>query len=275
MRPSVGTACAAAAVAALVGAGLLTACASVLGIPNDTASFCASNPGHDYCEDFDIGDAGSRWTFAETFGGATIAVAPSDLSPPNLIDLSTPSQPEGGSGLAGFTREFDQSPFTGVHVEMDMRFVTQPGQPVKTNGGILIVVDKSGGCIGIGLGTFPGGGSGLGAVIFPEPTACSALTGGGQGPSQPPQGGVLAATPPANQWFRVVMIVTPDPSGNGAGTLSFDVVGQPGSVPVIPIPAGTLPATGTPLVGFASEVNGPSDGLEVQYDNVTIDLKGD
>jgi hypothetical protein len=260
-----------AGVAAVVAAA---GCATVLSIPDGTPSYCASNPGHDYCEDFDVGDAGSRWTFAETTGGATMSLEPSDRSAPNLLDLTCPSQPLGSSGLAGFTREFDQSTFAGVHVEADVRIVTDDGEPPKAKGGILLVVDKSGGCIGIGLGTFPGGGSGLGAVIFPEATACSALTGSGPGATSQPEGGTLASTPAPNQWFHVVLVVTPDPSGNGAGTLSFDIVGQPSSVAPVAIPAGTLVPNGIPLVGFAAEVNGPSDGLEVQYDNVTIDLKG-
>ena len=142
----------------LAAAGIGAGCASVLAIPNDTPSFCGqpANQGHAYCEDFDVGDPSSRWTFAEATNSATYMVAPSDRSPPNLLDLSAPMVPDGGTALAGFTKEFDDSTFVGLHIEADIRFVTQGGAPITANGGFLLVVDKNGGgCIGLGVQSGP------------------------------------------------------------------------------------------------------------------------
>jgi hypothetical protein len=252
-------------------------CSNVLGIPSDTLSFCSqpANQGHSYCEDFDVGDATKRWTFSEAKGGATLAVTSgSDRSAPNLLDLGVPAVTTAGSNaIAGYTVEFDGATFTGLHIEADVRFVTPDGGPMgQVSGGFLIVVDKSGGCVGLGLG---GGGNGvpvgIGAVTFPESNGCSALTGGAASAS--PTGTALALAPAPNQWFHIIVEVLPDRAGlAGAGTLTFDIVGVPGSTPTVHLAAGTLVASGIPLAGFAAEVEGPSGPLEVQYDNVTIDV---
>jgi hypothetical protein len=102
------------AVTAVVCAG----CATVLAIPNDTPSFCAepANQGHAYCEDFDVGDPSTRWSFAEQSGDSTYAIEPLGLSPPNCVDLATPAQPAGSGSVAGFDKEFDDSTFVGLHI---------------------------------------------------------------------------------------------------------------------------------------------------------------
>jgi hypothetical protein len=262
-------------------ASLGVGCAGVLGIPDDTPSFCAqpANQGHAYCEDFDVGDPTTRWTYAEATGGATYSIEGSDRSPPSLLDMSAPAVPKGSSALAGMDVEFDNSTFVGLHIEADVRFVTQGGAALSANGGFMLIVDKSGGCVGLGVGVglVPGAPAMIGSIIYPEPTACSALTGGGGGTTTgPPIQKTITTAPAPNAWFHLVVLVAPDPTGApGAGTLGFNIVGQPGSTPTVPLPAGTLVSTGIPLVGFAAEVNGMSGPLEVQFDNITIDLKPD
>lgn len=264
----------------MLGAGLAAAgCASVLGIPSDSPSFCAqsANQGHAYCEDFDVGDAGSRWTFAEVIGnGAAYGVQASDRSPPNLLDMKVGGVPEGGAALAGFDKEFDDSTFVGLHIEADVRFVAQDDAGLTGQGGFLLITDKSGGCIGLGVGardsTHPV--AGIGAIVFAKATACSLLTGGGGGdvggvPSQT----FLTTVPPTDTWSHVVVVVAPGAGGDGSGTLTFNIVGQPASSPTVPLPPGTLPPNGIPLVGFAAQTSGPSGPFEVQFDNITIDLK--
>jgi len=263
--------------AAVVGAG----CASVLGLPDGTLSFCSqsANQGHAYCEDFDVGDPSTRWTFAEGTGGGAYAVAPGGESPPNLLDMSAPAQSGKTSALAGFDKEFDDSTFVGLHIEFDVRFVTPGGAPLTSTGGFLLIVDKSGGCIGIQASPAPDGGPGAGisAIVFQQPTSCSALTGGGPGTAAGP--GIITqitAAPSPNTWAHVVVVVAPDPKGlPGAGTLTFNIEGQPSSPTAVPLVGGTLIAAGIPLVGFAAEVNGPGGAFEVQYDNITIDLQPD
>jgi hypothetical protein len=263
----------------VLGVGLAVAgCASVLGIPNDSPSFCAqpANQGHAYCEDFDVGDAGARWTFAETIGnGAAYGLQPSDDTPPNLLDMSVGGVPEGGAAVAGFDKEFDDSTFVGLHIEADVRFVSQGDAGATAQGGFLLITDKSGGCIGLGVGardaTHPV--AGIGAVVFSKATACSLLTGGG-GPSDvAPAQTFLTTAPQPDKWFHAVVVVAPAASGDGSGTLTFNIVGQPESSPTIPLPPGTLVPTGIPLVGFAAQTNGPSGSFEVQFDDVTIDLR--
>ena len=259
-------------------AAVAAGCASVLGIASDTPSFCAqpANQGHAYCEDFDVGDATQRWTYATVSGGAAYTIEPPGLSPPNLLDMTAPTQPGKTSALSGFDVEFDNSTFVGLHIEADVRFVTQGNAPLEANGGFLLIVDKSGGCVGIGLSAAGDGGvpAGIGAQVAQQSTACSALTAGSTGPSTAPLVGTqITAAPAPNTWFHIVVVVAPDPTGlPGAGTLSLNIVGQPTSPPVVHLVAGTLVASGIPLVGFAAEVNGPSGPLEVQYDNITIDL---
>jgi hypothetical protein len=260
-------------------AAVAAGCASVLGIANDTPSFCAqpANQGHAYCEDFDVGDPTTRWTYVTANGGATYTIGPPGLSAPNLLDMSAPAQPGKTTALVGFDKEFDDSTFVGLHIEADVRFVTQGNAPLEANGGFLLIVDKSGGCVGIGLSAAGDGGvpAGIGAQVAQESTACSALTGGnpGMGGSSL-TGTVITAAPPPNAWFHLVVVVAPDPTGlPGAGTVSLNIVGQPTSPPVVHLVAGTLVASGIPLVGFAAEVNGVSGPLEVQYDNITIDLR--
>ncbi|HEX3345615.1 MAG TPA: hypothetical protein VHS09_13625, partial [Polyangiaceae bacterium] len=108
-------------------------------------------------------------------------------------------------------------------------------------------------------------------------TGCSALTSGGgasamAGGRQVP----LGEAPAPNTWSHVIVSVSPDAARNdGSGTLTFNIEGQPAAFQPVPLLLGTLVASGIPLVGFASEVNGPSGPLEVQFDDITIDLSPD
>jgi hypothetical protein len=262
--------------------GAVAGCASVIGVPNDTPSFCAQNQGHDYCEDFDVGDPAARWSYVVTKGGAQWAIKPSDDSPPNLIDLSAPAIPaDGGVALAGFDKEFMPG-FHGLHIEADVRFVTQRDAGFVGQIGVLIITDKEGGCLAVAA--VPGG---LGVVNLVTPLECSALTNGSTGmmmmgpPTDAggPDGGAftgspLGPLPPPNQWFHMVIDVKPDPSGDGSGTFIMNIVGQPTGYMPAPIKKMTLVSSGAPLVGFSNTPQpGTTIATEVQYDNVTIDLK--
>ncbi|MGD0525848.1 MAG: hypothetical protein ABSE49_11925 [Polyangiaceae bacterium] len=263
----------------LAAAAVVAGCASVLGIPQGTPSFCAqsANQGHAYCEDFDVGDPSTRWTFAEANNGAAYAVQPGGLSPPNLLDMSAPGEGDGGAALAGFTKEFDDSTFVGLHIEADMRIVTPDDGPITASGGFLLIVDKNGGgCIGIGVA--PKGADGkpsFGAFVFAQGAGCSALTSNGTNPSTVAGGKnyPLGDAPAPNTWVHIVVVATPNTKlADGSGTLTFNIEGQPDAFMPVPLLLGTLAPAGIPLVGFASEVTGPSGAFEVQYDNITIDL---
>jgi hypothetical protein len=258
---------------------VVVGCASVLGIPQGTPSYCAqsANQGHAYCEDFDVGDPSTRWTFAEANNGAAYAVQPGGLSPPNLLDMSAPTEGDGGAALAGFTKEFDDSTFVGLHIEADMRIVTPNDAPITASGGFLLIVDKNGGgCIGIGVAPRgPDGKPNFGAFVFAQGAGCSALTSNGTNPSTAAGGKnyPLGDAPAPNTWFHIVVVATPNAKlDDGSGTLTFNVEGQPNAFLPVPLMLETLAPAGIPLVGFASEVTGPSGALEIQYDNITIDL---
>jgi hypothetical protein len=260
--------------ALVAGAGVCAGCATLLSIPNDTPSFCAqpANEGHAYCEDFDVGDPSTRWSFAEQTDASTYAIEPFGLSPPNCIDLATLAQPAGSGSIAGFDKEFDDSTFVGLHIEADVRFVVPADAGLPLSSGFLLITDKSGGCVGIGVGDGV-----VGAQVYTEPAECPP-TLNNDGPandaSAPPTVVMLGKFPPINQWLHMIVVVTPAAAGDGSGTLTFDIVGEPSGSPPVMLPPGTFPTAGVPLVGFASNVNGPSPGLDVQFDNVTIDLRG-
>jgi hypothetical protein len=252
----------------------MAGCASVIGVPNDTPSFCAqpANQGHAYCEDFDVGDPTTRWTYAT----GTWALKPSDDSPPNLIDLSAKAVPldSDASVVTGFDKEFPLAPFGALHVEADVRFVTSSNTPAPT--GILLITNTGGGCVAVAAGS-----GSISAIGLPTAEACTALVGGGgepsgdagkdAGPGLSMQ--VLGPLPPANQWSHMVIDVTPSAKGDGSGTFMLAIEGVPTGYTALPIPPGALSSTGHPLVGFSTAPRPGAGPTEVQYDNVTMDLK--
>jgi hypothetical protein len=267
--------------AALVVGVAGVACASVLNIPDDTVSWCSSHTGHTYCEDFDLGDPLSRMSYHAALGGSTLAIAPSDDSPPNLLDLQTPAVGPTGTSLAGYDEEFDSSGFGPMHIEADMRIVTH-GRGFNGAVGFLLISDKLGGCIGVALEQ-----GHVGAVQAGDPDACSALLGSGgtglMGAGSAVDGGegsgdggapltntLLGSLPPTDQWFHIKADVAP--SGDGSGTFTFDVVGQLAGYAPLTVQKGTLNPAGTPLIGFSAAGLPGSAAAELQYDNITIDL---
>jgi hypothetical protein len=253
-------------------------CASVLGIPNDSPSFCArpENRSHAYCEDFDVGDPAARWTYVFALGSSSWALKSSDDSPPNLIALSSQDiAADGGSAVVGFDKEFTDAGFGGVHIEADMRLVTAQGSAFDGAAGFLLVTDKQGGCVALNFSP-----QGIGAFAIVTSEACSALTtthassvpDAGPDGESPVVAAVLGPLPPRNSWFHVVIDVTPDGSGQGSGTLTLNVVGEPTGYKPLPIAKGTLVPGGDPLVGFSNAAQPGSNAIEVDYDNVTIDL---
>lgn len=263
----------------LVVGGAGVACASVLNIPNDTPSWCSVNTGHTYCEDFDLGDPLSRMTFHTATGGAQLTIAPSDDSPPNLLDLQTPAVGASGSALAGYDEEFDSAQFGTIHIEADLRIVTH-GQHFKGAVGFLLISDKQGGCIGVAMSP-----QGIGAVTVVNPYACSTLIGTNGMPvdvdaGDTADGGnsmmatLLGNLPPVDQWVHIKADVVPSSKGDGSGTFTLDVVGQLAGYAPLPIAPGTLAPSGTPLVGFSAAGLPGSGGAELQYDNITVDLSG-
>lgn len=258
---------------ALLAAGLLAcaSCASAIGIPNDTASFCSTHTGHTYCEDFDLGDPISRMSFHASNGGAKLSIAPSNDSPPNLADMVSPALGPGEQSLAGYDQEFDGNGFGKLHIEADLRLVTHGAGFKGVIVGILLISDKQGGCIGVALTE-----QGVSAFTAPSPDACGSLVGGGTHPDAGVHVGMmgspLGGLPPLDQWVHVVAVVTPSASHDGSGTFTFDVVGAPTGSSPLPLGPGTVTPTGTPLVGFSASGLPTSAACEVQYDNVTIDL---
>jgi hypothetical protein len=88
------------------------------------------------------------------------------------------------------------------------------------------------------------------------------------------QGTFFVPAPPPNTWFHLKVQAIPDDRFTGRGSQILLTL-TPGlnTIPPYPLPSGSLPRTGVPLVGFAAEVNAPSGPLEVQFDNVTVDVQ--
>jgi hypothetical protein len=254
---------------------LALGCASLIGLPDGSPSYCArpQNQGHTYCEDFDVGDPSTRWSFAFNFGPTRWSLAPSDDSPPNLIALTSASIPlDAGSALVGFDKELTDAGFGALHVEADMRLLTPDGAAPEGRIGFLLITDKAGGCMALNF--LP---TGVGAIALVSPEICADLTTtqpltlDGLGPDSGVLERVLGPLPVLDQWFRMVVDVTPDESADGSGTLVFNIIGVPTGYVSLPIAPGTLTASGAPLVGFSNAAQPGNGAVTVEFDNVTID----
>jgi hypothetical protein len=249
-------------------------CASVLGIPNGSASWCAAHPGHTYCEDFDVGDPTTRWSEVVVQNGGNWTLAPSDDSPPNLIALTVPSPLMGAPALAGFDKEFVGMEFTHVHIEADVKIVTPGGAAFEGESGFLLITDKLGGCLA--LAATP---HGIGVENLPTSNACSSLTSTMGPPSDAgaldggmPMGTPVGPLPPLNTWSHMIVDVQPDALGKGGGMLTIDFSGVPTGYTTVTIQDGTLVRAGDPLVGFSNSEVASSNATQIDYDNVTIDV---
>lgn len=270
---------------------VVTGCASILGIPSDSPSFCAraENQGHDYCEDYDVGDVLGRIPESARAqqGNATITVQPSDDSPPNLIDfVAHGTDPDAGvHAVAGYFKTFARN-FVGLRVETDLKIVTQNGT-LGGIGGFLLVGASPGACLGFAV--VPGSYAGLPpdkavftAVYVPQGAGgCGSLValgagglplgGMGMGDGGMPDAGAappVVIVPALDQWFHLTVQIEPDPSGSGGGILLL----RAGlSSQQLAMPAGTVPPDGQPIVGMASAPSTPFVE-EMKFDNMTIDV---
>lgn len=270
---------------------VVAGCASILSIPSGSSSFCArpENQGHDYCEDFDVGDAlGRVGPNTVTSGGATMTLEASDASPPNLIDFyAQATGSDGGHEVAGYYKTWNKQ-FVGLRIDADMKFLTH-GKGVLTGPyGFMLVGASPGSCLGLAAFPWPvDAGWPLGTPVFsgvfvPQATGgCESLVAlGGMGV---PLGGIAAGdgggdaagpaqlppiVPVLDNWFHLTIQIAPSSSGDGSGILLL----RAGlSSQQLVMPKGTVPVTGLPIVGLAAA---PQSGAaeEVQMDNVTVDV---
>jgi hypothetical protein len=269
---------------------VVAGCASILGIPSDSPSFCArpENQGHDYCEDFDVGDAlGRVGPNVVSSGQAKMSIEPSDASPPNLIDfLAQAAGPDGGHEVVGYYKTWNK-PFVGLRIDADMKLLTQGTGRLAAPYGFMLIGSSPGACLGLAAFPWPSdAGWPLGTPVFsgilvPQATGgCESLvalggngtalggigSGGGGGDAGPPQ--LPPIVPVLDNWFHLTIQIAPSSGGDGSGVLLL----RAGlSSQQLALPKGTVPSTGLPIVGFAAA---PQSGTaeEVQIDNVTIDV---
>jgi hypothetical protein len=268
-------------------------CSSILGIPSGSLSFCAQpeNQGHDYCEDYDVGDALGRIPQMNRAdqGTSSMKIGPSDDSPPNLIDfVAHGSDPDaGGHSVAGYFTTFAKK-FSGLRVDADVKIVTQNGT-LGGIGGFLLVGSSPGACLGFAVvpGPFVAlppdkavftavyvgqGAGGCGSLVaLGNGGIPLGIVGMGDAGAGMPDGG---APPPAvlvpalDQWFHLTVQVEPATDGSGGGTLLL----RAGlSSQQLEMPAGTVPSDGQPIVGFAAAPSTPFVD-EMKFDNVTVDV---
>ena len=264
---------------------LVAGCASILSIPSGSASFCArsENQGHDYCEDYDVGNALSRvGPNLVAQGAATMSIEPSDASPPNLIDfLAHATPPDAGHEVAGYYKTFDAKKFAGLHIEADMKFKTQGTGVIAGAAGFMLVGSSPGACLGLAAAPWPfDAGLPMGTPVFagilvPQATGgCGSLVAlgvnGAPLGSLAMDGGALPPIVPVlDNWFHLTVQIAPSASGDGSGVL---LLRADLSSEELALPKGTVPVTGLPIVGFAAAPAGGNAPVEVQFDNVTVDV---
>lgn len=274
-----------------VGVLLVAGCASIIGIPSGSASFCAraENQGHDYCEDYDVGDPLGRIPATDRAqqGSSTMTIQSSDDSPPNLIDFLAHGTDADAAvhAVAGYYKTFTKK-FVGLRLDADLEIVTHGGT-LAGGAGFLLVGSSPGACLGFAV--LPGSQVGLPpdkalftAIYVPQGAGgCGSLValgaGGlplgaiGMGDAGMADAGAqpsIVLVPALDQWFHVTVQVQPDPGGTGAGILLL----RAGlSSTQLAMPPGTVPPDGQPIVGLASA---PTSAFveEMKFDNVTIDV---
>ncbi len=258
-------------------------CASILSIPSGSPSFCAQNPGHDYCEDYDVGNALSRvGPNLVNQNGATMSIEPSDASPPNLIDfLAHATPPDAGHEVAGYYKTFDGKKFVGIHIEADMKFQTHGAGAIPGPAGFMLIGSSPGACLGLAAtpwpfdaGLPPGTPVFVGILVPQQTGGCGSLVAlgvaGAPLGSLAMDGGALPPIVPVlDNWFHMTIQIAPSTSGDGSGVLFLRANL---SSEELALPKGTVPVTGLPIVGFASAPAGANAQIEIQFDNVTVDV---
>jgi hypothetical protein len=275
------------ATSGLAAVALAVGCASILSIPDRTVAstldgsadagapdasrdWC-DQPGnkHDFCDDFDNGDAGAGWTTGST-DGATIAFNSSTDSPPTALDLSTVPLPLGVATVAGLYEQFSQK-FVHVRFAVDVRFMALD---LETEGGLsaqlgFLLLEQTGFCLGVV--TTP---AGIGLVMRHDSTDCTSVAdvpddaGSITDDAGLTEFAIIAPVPTLSVWSHVTVDVTRN--SDGSGTVGFDI-NLPGRLPPPQIPAGYL-TEDPPAVAVATSVVGPSGRVDLEFDNVTVDF---
>lgn len=253
--------------------GIAAGCASLIGVPDDTPSFCSQNTGHSFCADFDIGAPG--WTQAVNFGSGQLGVEPSDAapSPPNIVDLSAQAvPPEGGTSVAAFYASFDGG-FSSLHIEAQMLFTGKDGQAFGGPTGIFVISDSAGGCV-IAAAEQTGARVSIGGIPIPGDLCTDIINGTVSGSGDGGGGAALLrnSTPIGTlflgAWQQVAIDVTVNPTGGGTLTMTSGPTGNP----KLTIPPTIFPPDGTPSVIFSNASQPGANATDIQIDNVTIDV---
>jgi hypothetical protein len=275
------------AVVAASGAG----CASIVSIPDRTLKWCdQTGNAHDFCEDFDHADAGGAWSAPVVSPQTTVKYVSSAQSPPNALDTWVgPLTDTGESQLAAIAKAFPTHTFSHVVVEADIRIVQanfQTAGDLTTGAGFLLLADQPSMCIGL-VATPPTTGLantvGIGLIYVPNNPNCVTVgnleldagsepdTGeGGTTPSAPPTVVPTIVTQAfVGLWTHFKLDVSRNPS-DASGMVALSAAAGAGNAP--PLPAGSL-GDGTPVLGLATTVTGPSGIFEAQFDNVTVDFR--
>lgn len=273
-------------------------CSSILGIPSGSLSFCArpENQGHTYCEDYDVGDALGRIPDSRraTQGSAVLSIQPSDDSPPNLIDFTSPATAD-AHNIAGYYVTFQNQSYVGLQVNADVKVSLHGATALSGDIGFLMVGDSLGSCVGFavfpappGVPMVPAGTPVIGGLLVPGTEGgCNTLvtvgggpmgtcapdggTGGGPGTDGGLVGGGDAGMPafrvvPLDQWFHLTVQIEPEASGAAKMLVSNGLTSIEQALPPMTV------GGGEPIVGFAAAPTGCGYDADVRFDNVTVDV---
>lgn len=286
---------------------VVTGCASILGIPSDSPSFCdrPENQGHDYCEDYDVGNALERVgpdtvpPAGAPSAGATMAIEPSDASPPNLIDFVAQAMPAGANHeVSGYYKTWNK-PFVGLRLDADVRFVLHAAPTLTGIYGFMLIGSAPGACLGLAAYPWPcdaglpygattffglyvpqgmqgcnslvalgGGGGGNGDAGMGIGALCASASSGFSAAGLPGGSGLPAFLQVPGDWFHLTVQIAPRLGGAAAVLLRVGGLSSQTGV----LPPGSVPSEGLPIVGIASAPSTPDTSEEVQFDNVTVDI---
>ena len=254
--------------------GSAAGCAALLSIPDRSPEWCARpENAHDFCEDFDHAEAGSRWQRG-SLPGATMSYIPSADTPPNAIGFSATPQAFGAKTVAGLYRQFSDHKFQHVRIGVDIHFVSTALYAeggVESQVGFLLLAEQDF-CVGVVL--TPGN---VGIVMRAHATDCTSVS------NLPEEAGAIvddagltsyapvSPIPGSEQWHHLTLDVKRKPDGSGAVAFDLD---YPGVVAPPQIPPGFVTET-IPTVALATSVVGPSGRIALEFDNVTVDFPSD
>lgn len=219
--------------------------ASDASVGDACARYCDCQVGAAFCADFDTAALLGEWNITSSSDGSVLAVAPSDRSPPNALDVSTPAS-DAGAGASVKTRIAGNMGNLSLSFDVASSMLAQP-----TAAGVSAEL--------VQLSALDGDSGGAGIIaLVRTPSGMKLLIPGGTTESTD-----LPSLPNTRPWVRVHVDVK-------AGFVTVRYDDGPASTPAAPLPA-------TTSTNFAFRlglsISGASEASRLTYDNVVLRLE--